>query len=245
MALNELDQPEEAIETLRSAIHRAPDEFEAWRQLGIALMTVGDRSQAASAFREAVRIRPEDLSTRVDLANLLFTLGAADEAIAELEQAHGLDPGDVSIVRNLAGIYLSAGRSEPALAALREVLALRPDDALALSDAGWLYLTLGRYNDAAATFRALRRLESEQDHEVYAIHALVVTEMRRKNWRRALELAIEATRLDRFELTTLFLSFISGRLFGTAEGEVSESELNARFEAEHLEHRRLHAEALA
>ena len=56
------------------------------------------------------------------------------------------------------------------------------------------------------------------------------------------DLAIEATRLDRFDLTTDMLSFISGKLFGKTKSEFSEKDVSARFAAEHDEYRRLHAE---
>ena len=112
-------------------------------------------------------------------------------------------------------------------------------------DAAWLDLQLGRLDEAARSFQTLRRLDPEQEHELYALHGLVMTEIRRQNWREALNLAIEATWLDRYDLTTYLLAFIGGKLFGKIRGEVTEQELNDRFEAEHREHRRLHAEVPA
>ena len=48
--------------------------------------------------------------------------------------------------------------------------------------------------------------------------------------------------MDRFDLTTDMLSFISGKLFGKTKSEFSEKDVSARFAAEHDEYRRLHAE---
>lgn len=241
MALNELGQSEEAVESLRRATEAAPDQPEPWQQLGIALMTVGDLEGAAAAFQSCLRVSPHGVSVLVDLGNVLFLLGRSSEAIAALERARESRAGDISILRNLAGLCVSAGHPERARAVLCEILDFQPGDIVSLCDVARLDLELSQYDRAIESFRALRRFDP--DHELYAIHGMIMTEIRRENWRHALDLAIEATRLDRFELTTLFLTFLTGKLFGTTRGQVDGEELGDRFEAEHQEHRRSHAEA--
>jgi tetratricopeptide (TPR) repeat protein len=169
-------------------------------------------------------------------------MGRVEEATTSLTHAAQLRPGDLSILRNLAEMCASASRPDQALATNLEILDLRPDDILANCDAAWLFLQLNRLDEASATFRKLRQIDPDQEHELYAIHGLAMTEIKRRNWRKALDLAIEATRLDRFNLTTNLLSFISAKLFGKAKSEVTETELNARFADEHRYHRRMHAE---
>jgi tetratricopeptide (TPR) repeat protein len=243
MALVELGQAEEALEPLGRATRLAPADADAWRCLAGALLTDGELTEAVAAFRSARRLRPEDVSVLIDLGNTLFMLGHPQEAIDHLEEARRLRPGDRPVLRNLADIRISADRLEEALRASHEILERWPDDILAHCDAAWLNLQLNRPAEAAAVFRTLRRIDPEQAHELYAIHGLVMSEMRQHNWRQALELAIEATRLDRYELTTLLLAYISGKLFGKKKGEITAHDLEARFEAEHREHRRLHAES--
>jgi len=245
MSLIELDQTDEAIEALQQATRIAPDEVDAWRHLAVALMTAGELNEAVDAFRSLLHLRPNSVPVMVDLGNVLFMLGRVEEAIHMMEQACRAQPGDLQILRNLADIYASASRPERALATTAEILELRPDDVLANCDAAWLFLQMERYDEAANTFRHLRKIDAEQEHELYAVHGLIMTEIKRRNWRRALDLAIEATRLDRYEFTTTLLAFISGRLFGKTGGEVNEKELMARFEGEHREHRRGVAEAPA
>jgi tetratricopeptide (TPR) repeat protein len=206
----------------------------------VALLSAGKPAEAAEALQAVLRLRPGDAPVLVDLGNVLLALGRVEDAIGALVQARRAVPGDLTILRNLADMYVSANRPQQALETVREILELQPEEALALCDAAWLYLQLGRFDDAAAAFQTLRR--SDADHELYAVHGLVMTEIRRHSWRRALDRAIEATRLDRYELTTILLAFVSEKLFGKTEGAVSEAELFARFEEEHREHRRLHAE---
>ncbi len=241
-ALIELDRPEEAIEVLRGAAQHAPEDVDAWHQLGLAHLSGGDPRDAVSALRKVLGLEPRHLAALIDLAHLLFTLGEQKEAIENLEAARELSAGDLAILRDLAQMYAAAGRGQAALRANLEILDLQPRDLLAHCDAAWLCLELERLEDASMLFRELCKLDPE--HELYGIHGLATVEIRRREWRSALTLAIEATRLDRFELTTAMLEFISSKLFG-AVCETDEAELRARFEQEHLEHRRLHSEAVA
>jgi tetratricopeptide (TPR) repeat protein len=245
MALTELGQSDEAIETLERATDLAPEDPDAWRQLGIAHMTAGERKAAVEAFRTSLRLHPGQVPVLVDLGNLLFMLARPQEAIDALEQARRLLAGDVPILRNLADMYISTSRLEEGLRTTLEILELLPEDILACCDAAWLYLQSDRLDEAAAMFRTLRRIDPDQEHELYAVHGLVMTEIRRRNWRRALELAIDATRLDRYDLTTSFLIYTSNKLFGKSKENVAAKELDVRFEAEHREHRRQHAEGPA
>lgn len=246
MALIELDQPEEAVGPLEQATSAAPDNPDAWRHFGIALLSAGDRAAALSALQSALRLQPGHVPVLIDVANLLFGLERPEEALETLQNARRLAAGDLPILRNLADMYASLNRHDEALRTTREILDLRPDDVLACCDAASLCLQLERFDEAAELFRSLRRVDPSQEHEVYAVHGLVMTEIRRGDWRRAMEFVIDATRLDRCDLTTTFLAFISGQLFGTSiAAQVPLAELVARFEAGQREHRRLHAEAQA
>jgi Flp pilus assembly protein TadD len=237
--LLELDESKSAIEAFRAATQIAPDEHEAWSQMGIALMTEGRLEDAAEAFRTAVRLNPDNFRARVDLGNVLYMLGRSDKALESLEEASRLRPGDLGILRNLAGMYVSAKRNDSALIKVQEILKFNPSDLAARCDAAWLLFEMRRLNEAAEMFGAIRRDDFERDHELYAIHGLVMIEVRRKNWRQALMLAIEATKLDRYDFTTALLSYISSKLFDQAS-DVSEDELFQRFEDEYREVRTLH-----
>lgn len=245
-ALIELGHAEEAAEALRHATRMAPDNADAWQQLGIALVMAGDRTAALEALQTTLTVRPGDAHVLMDAGNLLFTLGRTDEALQAVEQARELLPGDLSILRNLADLYGSLHRHDEARRTVLEILELRPDDVLACGDAAVLGLRLERFDEAADAFRTLRRIDPAPEHEIYAIHGLVMTEVLRRDWRRAIDLIIEATRMDRYDLTTSFLAYISSNLFGTsAAADIPLHDLIARFDAEQRDHRRLHAEVQA
>jgi Flp pilus assembly protein TadD len=237
--LLELDEPKAAVDALRVATQFAPDDHDAWSQLGIALMTDGQLASAAEAFRTAVRLNPKNVGAMIDLGNVLYMAGHCAEALESLEQASRLRPGDLGILRNLAGMYVSAGRTSFALAKLHEILEFNPNDVAAQCDAAWLLFESRRLNEAEEIFRAIRDGETERDHELFGLHGLVMIEVQRQDWRRALMHAIEATKLDRFDFTTALLSYISGRLFDQVN-DVNEDELFQRFEDEYREIRTLH-----
>jgi tetratricopeptide (TPR) repeat protein len=246
MALIELGEPEDAVGPLQQATSIAPDSADAWRQLGIAFLTAGERADALQAFKKALVLRPGDVPLLIDVGNLLFMLAKPQDALDTLEQARRLVPGDLAVLRNLAEMQASLNSYEDALKTTLEILELRPDDVLACCDAASFSLHLDRLDEAAEIFRTLRRIDAAPEHEVYAIHGLVMTEIRRGDWRRAIDLVIEATRMDRYDLTTSFLIYISGKLFGKrAVAEIPLDELVGRFDAQQREHRRLHAEVQA
>jgi hypothetical protein len=77
------------------------------------------------------------------------------------------------------------------------------------------------------------------------VHGLIEAELRRERWRRALDLAVDATRVDRLGRTTDVLSYIVAQVFGEADRPVpSREDVNAALAASRSEHRRLHEESL-
>jgi tetratricopeptide (TPR) repeat protein len=241
MALTELERPGDAVAALEQATRIDPGSRDGWYHLAIARMMMGELPMAAEAFRTALRVSPDDAAALTDLSNVLFMIGRSHEALETLQVARRLRPDDLSIARNLADMFVTAGQLESALQTTREILELSPCNIVSLSDAAWLNYQLNQLEEASVAFRALQAAVPDTDQGLYGLHGLVMTEIRRRNWRRALELAIEATRADRYEFTTLLLQLISSRLFDK-ESEITEAELEERFEAEYREHRRLCAE---
>ena len=52
---------------------------------------------------------------------------------------------------------------------------------------------------------------------MYAFHGLIEVELRREDWRRALDLAVDATRVDRAGRTTDILAYVVAQVFGQAD----------------------------
>ena len=139
-------------------------------------------------------------------------------------------------------MYRETGRLDEALAAGRRVISYRPEDVLTAIDVAEIALTLDRMEDAVEAFRWVRDVDDEPDHEVYAVHGMIEAELRRERWRVALDLAVDATRVDRLGRTTDVLAYIVTQVFGAADRpSPARRDVDDALLASREEHRRLHA----
>src|SRR5262245_9932413 len=240
----ELDE-KEALGYLEKAVAVAPDDADAWRELGDALAVTGRLEEAGEAFRRAAELRPGDPRTLVDFGHAAFGAGRADEAVSHLEQALERDPGNPEALRALAEIHRRSGRLQDSLTAAKELSDARPDDVLAALQVADLALALERLDDARAAFSRVRSHDEDPDHDVYSFHGLIEVELREGRWRRALDLAVDATRVDRLGRTTDVLAYIVTQVFGEGDRPApARDEVDEALATSRDEHRRLHEEAL-
>ena len=241
----ELDR-DGATEHLEKVVALRPEDAEGWRDLAEALMTEGRMAEATAAFREVVRLSPGDASALNDLGHCAYAAGYEEEGMARLAEAAELEPRDASAVLDLAEMRRRSGHTGDALAMAMQVAEAQPDDVAAALDVAELSLMLGRLDEAESAFRRLRAIDDQPGHDVYALHGLIEVEMRREQWRRALDLAVEATRVDRHGRTTDVLAFVVSQAFGSSEQPPpTRAEVDAALEASRAEHRRIHAEEAA
>jgi Flp pilus assembly protein TadD len=230
---------------LRKAAELEPSDADAWRDLGDALMFEGRLDEADDAFRRAVELRPGDTLALVDLGHTAYARGRLEEAIRHLGQATDLDPANVVALRGLVDAYRGAGKPELALDHAERVAELRPEDVAAAIDVAELCLELERLDEAGAAFSRLRSVDDEPEHEVFAYHGMIEAEIRQGHWRRALDLAVDATRVDRLGRTTDLLSFIVAQVFGPGESPAPTlAEVEQALAHTRAEHRLLHRDAV-
>ena len=240
----ELSLPD-ATSYLERAVEVEPQNADAWRDLGDALLYENRLRDATNAFRQAVELRPDDVASLVQLAHAAYAAGDPEEAISHIRQAVGRDPNSHGARRALLAIYRAAKRTDEALAAAEELVESDPDDALALLEVAELYLLLDHPVDASSAFARLRKIDDDPEHEIYAYHGMIEAEIRRKRWRRALDLTIEATRIDRLGRTTDLLAYVVAQVFGASDRPApSREEIERELATSRAEHRRLHEESL-
>jgi tetratricopeptide (TPR) repeat protein len=240
----ELDDPE-AIGYLQKVTEITPDDPDAWRELGGSLTMSGRLDEAGAAFRKATELRPSDTRVLVDLGHVVLGSGQVEEALPYFEQAREHEPGNTEALPALVEVYRRAGRLEDGLAVAKELSDVRPDDVVAALDVADLALELDRLDEAEAACRRARGADDDPEHEVFLLHALIELEIRRERWRRALDLAVEATRVDRLGRTTDVLAFVVAQVFGEPDRPAPPREEVERALADsRAEHRRLHLEAV-
>ncbi len=236
---------EDAVDYLKRAVDLEPQNADAWRELGDALLFENRLPEATNAFRRAVELRPNDVGSLVQLAHTAYAAGDPEEAIGHIRQAVGRDPTSQGARRALLEIYRAAQRFDDALATAEELTESDPSDALAALDVAELYLALDQPVDASSAFARLRKIDDDPEHEIYSYHGMIEAEIRRERWRRALDLTIEATRIDRMGRTTDLLAYVVAQVFGASDRPApSRAEIDEALAASRAEHRRLHEESL-
>jgi Flp pilus assembly protein TadD len=220
-----------------------PDGADGWRELAEALLLDGRTAEATEAFRQAVELRPDDAAALVDLAHVVYAAGNVEEATSYATQALEREPGNPAALRALMDIHRASGRTGDALAAAEQLAESQPDDVRSVLDVAELSLELDRPDDALVAYTRLRAIDDDPEHEVYAYHGMIEAEIRRGEWRRALDLGIEATRVDRYGRTTDVLAYVVTQVFGRGDREAPErKDVDAALAASRAEHRRLHEE---
>lgn len=239
-------EPAGAVGYFERAAHIEPENAEVWDELGGVLLQLNQASAATTAFREVIRLRPDDSGHLVDLAHAAFAAGHSNEAVASLTRAVEHDPANRPALRALVEIQRLEGQPEEALAAAAALAEQDPDDPLALIDVAELSLELGRLDQAVSAYGRLRDVDDDPEHAVYPYYGMIQAELRRDDWRRALDLAIDATRYDRLGRTTDILAFVVAKVFGETGRPAagSRDEIDASLTDAHDDHRRLHAQAL-
>jgi Flp pilus assembly protein TadD len=226
-----------------ASLAERPDDAELHHLAGLAGLELGD-VDAVGHLERAAALAPDDPSLLVDLGHALYGAGRQNEAIAKIRQATEVDLAHVGARRGLVDVLRRDGRLEEALAAATAGGPV-PDDVLGELDVAELSLELGRLDDARAAFARLRQLDEEPEHEVYAYHGMIEAELRAGRFRRALDLAVDATRVDRLGRTTDVLSFVVAEVFGQADRPApSREQVDETLARSRAEHRRLHSETL-
>lgn len=243
----ELDS-EDAPDILRRLVALVPDDADAWADLSVALIDADRFDEARDTLRELLRLRPHHVETLVNLAHTSFALGERAEALALLRSAAEHAPDDPAVLRTLVDVLTACGLDDEALVWAERLTAAEPEDVLSLLDVAELHLARSDFREAALAFERARRADLADGHAMYGYHGRIEAEVLAERWRPALDVAIEATRADRSQLTTDLLSFVATRLFGESEdGRPVRTwdDLHAELARGRAEHRRMHAEALA
>ena len=82
------------MDEYKTAIRLKPDFPEVQNNLGFALASLGNFSEAVTHYREALRARPDFVLAHTNLGISLATLGRNDEAIREFKEVLRLEPSN-------------------------------------------------------------------------------------------------------------------------------------------------------
>ena len=150
---------QEALGPMREAVRLRPDDAEAFKNLGIALINLKRSAEGEEACRDAIRLKPDYAQAHLNLGNALIDLGRMAEAEESYREAIRLKPDYAEAHSNLGNALKFQGRLAEAEASYRAALALHPGYAHAHNNLGDVLKDLGRLTEAEALYRRAIDLE--------------------------------------------------------------------------------------
>lgn len=171
--------------------------------LGVALLSRGDREAALAQFRKALELDPGYARAITNVGLVLSEEGRHAEAVSRHREAIALKPRHPGGHMNLAVALAKLGRAEEAEAEYREVLRLDPDSVRAYCNLGDLWLTRGRPDEAAASFRQALEINPRSRDANVALGGLLVDQRRFGEALERFGLALRAAPRDAMVLYNL------------------------------------------
>ena len=132
--LMQMGRNEQALELLRRAVARAPEQAIFFANLGEAYRRLDNAVESRASLLRALALKPDLAEAHYTLGMVHHALGLLDEALACFRRAASLKPG-LADAHNQAGIVLKEqGRVDEALGAFRRALATQRDHRVAHSN---------------------------------------------------------------------------------------------------------------
>ena len=151
--LKKTDRASEAVFAGEKAIEIAPEDAEAYFNLGNTLQELGRFYEAEARYKQAIALAPNYEEAHCNLGNALQELGRSEEAEASLRQAIALKPDFAKAHINLGNTLNEQGRLDQAEVMLRRAIALKPDNEESHYIYGITLEELGRLDEAEASLR--------------------------------------------------------------------------------------------
>jgi tetratricopeptide (TPR) repeat protein len=154
-------QSADAADAWSRAAALLPNDPQAHRSLGDALLQQGQLPDAAASYRRALVLDPNSAAVHNNLGNVLLRLGLAHDAAESYRRALVLEPRFALALNNLGNALRSAGRLDEAIASYGRALAVDPDYPEAHNNLGNACLDAGRLDEAQTHYRRALALQPE------------------------------------------------------------------------------------
>jgi tetratricopeptide (TPR) repeat protein len=135
-------------------VRHDPRDFEAWGNLGVSLLAVGDSAGAVSALERALALRPDHSNFRQKWADAHAAAGTADEALAALHEQGAGNPATLVTAARLEDLQQ---RPDRALETLQRALEADPANEAALVALAELQERGNRIDDFEQSLELLRQ----------------------------------------------------------------------------------------
>ena len=143
-----LQQLDQAVIDLESAIQCDPANADSRVALAVAYAGKGDDDRAVASFDSAIQLKPGNVEALRAAAMLDLKHERNEGAVVKLEKLIAIEPDDAQARSDLGAAYAGAGNLEKAREQFLSSLKLRPDNASALMGLGNAYLKMGQAEEA-------------------------------------------------------------------------------------------------
>ncbi len=144
--------PSAAIPLLQRVVELDPHHTQAWNDLGLAYMRLGQFDDAAGAFRKQIEVNPYDERSYDYLGATLEEQQKYPEAVDAYHKQLDLNPLNVFAHSALGELFVSQHEYAQAVPELEKATTLSPDDALLEVTLGTAYINTGKKDEALAAF---------------------------------------------------------------------------------------------
>ncbi|HYI08283.1 MAG TPA: sulfatase-like hydrolase/transferase [Thermoanaerobaculia bacterium] len=150
-----------AVALYREAVALAPNDADAWYNLGVTLTECCDPKEALAALTESIRLDPKRAAAYNAIGVLFIEDGDAARAAEAFQRAVALDPRDARGWNNAGNAMRALGRTNEAAEAYRKAIALAPGYADPLNGLGVILVQQQRPGDAVGYFRSALQLQPD------------------------------------------------------------------------------------
>ncbi len=154
-------EPGEAVNLLRNAIKKAPDNARFHFLLGDALVEMKRYDEAIRAYQKVVSLSPDWLDGYIRLGALYESKERDKEAIALYQKAAKLESNDIEMKIRIANLHKSRGRKETAHRILLDLLKENPRSSRILVELGVFLWEIKKPKESKEVF--LQVLEIDKD----------------------------------------------------------------------------------
>lgn len=162
-ALLRMGKTTEALQALSTLTRLAPQEADAFSDLGLAYQSDGQITLAEKAFRKALAVKPDCLEAMGNLGILLAGQGRFEEAVALHRQCVALAPQTALTHNNLGSALRESGHGVEALACFSQALALAPNYVEAWMNLGATLYELQKFDEALHAYRQALVIQPDSD----------------------------------------------------------------------------------
>lgn len=174
---------DKAVEMYRQELLTEPQNVDANKRLGMALMKKDSTTGALEYLEIANTLSPKDPETLAMLAEGYVKTNRPSEAIDMLQKVKALKPDDAEIRTQLVNLYGKTGQNTKALDELKQLIQIKKDNKTLLLYAREL-VSAGKYKDAEDAVQNIRAIDPEN---IEALMVLGDAERLEKKYDAAIE----------------------------------------------------------